>query len=96
MSLYLGRPDRSPGWLVDQRRPIAQVLDEPVVTACSSADGQTHVCYSYEGCMPGYPVRWCTGNFAHIAAACDQCSPTQDDRERTWFPGEIWKFFTQF
>ena len=62
----------------------------------TSANGQTHVCYSYEGCMPGYPVRWCTGNFQHIAAHCDQCSPGQDDRERTWFPGEIWSFFTQF
>jgi poly(3-hydroxybutyrate) depolymerase len=62
----------------------------------TSANGQAHVCYSYEGCMPGYPVRWCTGNFQHIAAHCDQCSPGQDDRERTWFPGEIWNFFTQF
>jgi poly(3-hydroxybutyrate) depolymerase len=62
----------------------------------TSADGQSHVCYSYEGCEPGKPVRWCTGNFQHIAAHCDQCSPGQDDPVRTWFDDEIWTFFTQF
>jgi poly(3-hydroxybutyrate) depolymerase len=62
----------------------------------TSADGQAHVCYSYEGCEPGAPVRWCTGNFQHIAAHCDQCSPGQDDPVRTWFDDEIWTFFTQF
>jgi poly(3-hydroxybutyrate) depolymerase len=62
----------------------------------TNADGQAHVCYSYEGCQPGKPVRWCTGNFQHIAAHCDQCSPGQDDPVRTWFDDEIWTFFTQF
>lgn len=58
--------------------------------------GQNHVCYSYEGCTQGYPVRWCTGNFQHKAATCDACSPGQDDGNKTWEPGEVWKFFTQF
>jgi poly(3-hydroxybutyrate) depolymerase len=58
--------------------------------------GQNHVCYSYEGCDPNAPVRWCTGNFQHIAAHCDQCSPGQDDPVRTWFDDELWDFFTQF
>lgn len=62
----------------------------------TNADGQAHVCYSYEGCEPGAPVRWCTGNFQHIAAHCDECSPGQDDPDRTWFDDEIWNFFTQF
>jgi poly(3-hydroxybutyrate) depolymerase len=59
-----------------------------------SADGKTHICYSYEGCKAGYPVRWCTGNFAHIAAPNDQT--TGDNGNTTWSPGEVWKFFTQF
>jgi hypothetical protein len=58
--------------------------------------GQTHVCYSYEGCKAGYPVRWCTGNFQHKAASCDTCSPSQDDGSKSWEPGEVWKHFTQF
>jgi poly(3-hydroxybutyrate) depolymerase len=61
-----------------------------------NSDGQAHVCYSYEGCKEGYPVRWCTGNFQHIAAHCDQCSPGQDDPVRTWFDDELWNFFKQF
>ena len=58
--------------------------------------GQNHVCYSYEGCKAGYPVRWCTGNFTHQAASCDTCSQSGIDGNKTWEPGECWKFFTQF
>ena len=58
--------------------------------------GQNHVCYSYEGCKAGYPVRWCTGNFTHQAASCDTCSQSGIDGNKTWEPGEAWKFFTQF
>ena len=58
--------------------------------------GQNHVCYSYEGCKAGYPVRWCTGNFTHKAASCDTCGKDQDDGNKTWEPGETWTFFTQF
>lgn len=60
----------------------------------SSADGKTHVCYSYEGCKAGYPVRWCTGNYAHIAAPND--ATTGDNGNTTWAKEESWKFFSQF
>ena len=58
--------------------------------------GQNHVCYSYEGCDDGYPVRWCTGNFTHKAAPCDTCCPDCDDGATTWAPREVWDFFSQF
>jgi poly(3-hydroxybutyrate) depolymerase len=60
----------------------------------TSSDGKTHLCYSYEGCKAGYPVRWCTGNFGHIAAPND--ATTDNDVNSTWAKEETWKFFAQF
>ena len=50
----------------------------------------THTCTSYQGCMPGYPVRWCAFDGDH--------NPTQKDRNqnKSWIPGEVWEFITQF
>jgi poly(3-hydroxybutyrate) depolymerase len=53
-----------------------------------------HVCYSYEGCKAGYPVRWCTGNHPHIAAPND--ATTGDNGNTTWAKTETWEFFKQF
>jgi poly(3-hydroxybutyrate) depolymerase len=59
-----------------------------------SSDGKTHICFSYEGCKAGYPVRWCTGNYGHIAAPND--ATTGDNGNTTWAKEETWKFFSQF
>jgi hypothetical protein len=53
-----------------------------------------HVCYSYEGCKAGYPVRWCTGNHPHIAAPND--ATTGDNGNTTWAKTETWTWFSQF
>jgi poly(3-hydroxybutyrate) depolymerase len=49
-----------------------------------------HKCTSYEGCMPGYPVRWCSHGGDH--------NPTEKDQgqSKSWIPGEVWTFFSQF
>ncbi len=50
----------------------------------------THICTSYEGCMEGYPVRWCAHGGDH--------NPTEKDQgqSKSWVPGEAWAFISQF
>lgn len=53
-------------------------------------DSGTHICTSYEGCMEGYPVRWCAHGGDH--------NPTEKDsgQSKSWVPGEAWAFISQF
>jgi poly(3-hydroxybutyrate) depolymerase len=50
----------------------------------------THKCTSYEGCSAGHPVRWCSHGGDH--------NPTEKDQgqSKSWIPGEVWTFFSQF
>lgn len=54
----------------------------------------THRSTTYSGCRAGYPVVWAAFDGGHIAAPVDG-SPGESGT-RTWVPGEIWRFFTQF
>ncbi|MEU8198785.1 cellulose binding domain-containing protein [Microbispora amethystogenes] len=54
----------------------------------------THRITTYSGCRSGYPVVWAAFDEGHIAAPQD--GATGDSGSRTWVPGEVWKFFTQF
>ncbi|MCL6738259.1 alpha/beta hydrolase family esterase [Streptomyces neyagawaensis] len=53
-----------------------------------------HRVTTYSGCAAGYPVAWAAFDEGHIAAPQD--GRGGDSGSRTWLPGEIWKFFTQF
>lgn len=50
----------------------------------------THTCTSYQGCMDGYPLRWCAHGGGH--------NPTEKDsgQSESWVPGEAWEFISQF
>ncbi|KOT33984.1 cellulose-binding protein [Streptomyces caelestis] len=54
----------------------------------------THRVTTYSGCSAGHPVAWAAFDEGHIAAPQDG-SPG-DNGTRTWLPGEVWRFFTQF
>src|SRR5690606_30133374 len=56
----------------------------------NTPDSGTHTSTSYQGGMPGHPVRWCAFDGEH--------NPTQKDRNqnKSWIPGEVWEFITQF
>nr|WP_107428887.1 cellulose binding domain-containing protein [Streptomyces kebangsaanensis] len=54
----------------------------------------THRVTTYSGCSAGYPVAWAAFDEGHIAAPQDGAGG--DSGSRTWLPGEVWKFFTQF
>jgi len=49
-----------------------------------------HVCYDFEGCKPGYPVKVCTFDGAHTATNTDPGATS------SWIAQESWAFFTQF
>jgi poly(3-hydroxybutyrate) depolymerase len=52
-----------------------------------------HVCTTYQGCKPGFPVAWCAFDGGHTPGNVDGGG---DDGAKTWTKGETWKFFTQF
>lgn len=47
-----------------------------------------HVCYDFEGCRSGYPVKACTFNGGHVAESVEN--------GQNWIEVESWKFFSQF
>ncbi|WP_346265738.1 hydrolase [Streptomyces griseorubiginosus] len=55
---------------------------------------RTHRVTAYTGCSAGHPVVWAAFDEGHIAAPQDGAAG--DSGSRTWVPGEIWKFFSQF
>jgi poly(3-hydroxybutyrate) depolymerase len=68
----------------------AAAADIPTTTVGS----KTHSCYDFAGCRPGYPVKVCTFDGAHIANVGD--GGTSNVGKDSWIPKESWKFFTQF
>jgi len=66
----------------------------PASIPTTTAGSKTHVCYDFEGCKAGYPVKMCTFDGVHQAAPYDGGSG--DNGLTTWIPTESWKFFTQF
>ncbi|HET7543082.1 MAG TPA: PHB depolymerase family esterase [Polyangiaceae bacterium] len=57
----------------------------------------THVCTTYQGCKPGYPVEWCAfDGGGHSPAPVDGSSNGSGGGDKTWTKAEVWKFFTQF
>ncbi len=60
----------------------------------AAVGSRSHVCFDFQGCKPGYPVKVCTFDGYHQAAPYD--GGTGDDGLRSWIPTESWKFFSQF
>jgi poly(3-hydroxybutyrate) depolymerase len=66
----------------------------PTTIPTTTVGSRSHVCYDFQGCRPGYPVKVCTFDGGHIAAHAD--GGTGDNGLTSWIPTESWKFFTQF
>lgn len=49
-----------------------------------------HLCYDFQGCKPGYPVKACTFNGAHSNSNIDPGT------SKNWIPDESWSFIEQF
>lgn len=66
----------------------------PDVIPTAAVGSQSHLCYDFEGCDEGYPVKVCTFDGGHIAAHAD--GGNGDNGTTTWKPSTVWEFFTQF
>lgn len=54
------------------------------------------VCYDFEGCRAGYPVKVCTFDGAHTPSSIDDGMSTADDGLKAFVPPLAWKFIAQF
>ncbi|MFZ5893304.1 MAG: alpha/beta hydrolase family esterase [Myxococcota bacterium] len=55
-----------------------------------------YVCYDFEGCKAGYPVKVCTFDGGHTPSAVDDGTSTADDGLKAFVPPLAWKFIAQF
>lgn len=66
----------------------------PTTLPTTTVGSKAHVCYDFEGCKAGFPVKTCTFDGGHQASVAD--GGTQNNGLTSWIPTEAWKFFTQF
>lgn len=50
----------------------------------------THVCTTYQGGSPKYPVEWCAFDGDHNP------NPHDSGQSSSWMPAQVWAFFSQF
>lgn len=55
-----------------------------------------YVCYDFQGCKPGYPVKVCTFDGAHTPSSVNDGSSNGDDGLKAFVPPLAWKFIAQF
>ena len=68
----------------------------PATLTTTTAGSKKYVCYDFDGCKPGYPVKTCTFDGAHTPASVDDGSSTGDDGMKAFIPPLAWKFISQF
>jgi hypothetical protein len=55
-----------------------------------------YVCYDFEGCKAGYPVKVCRFDGGHDPSVVDDGTSNGDDGLKAFIPPLAWKFITQF
>jgi poly(3-hydroxybutyrate) depolymerase len=68
----------------------------PTSIPTAMVNSKQHVCYDFEGCKAGYPVKVCTFDGAHTPSSVDDGSSTADDGLKAFIPQLAWKFIAQF
>ena len=62
----------------------------------TTAGSKKYLCYDFEGCKAGYPVKVCTFDGPHTPSSVDDGSSTGDDGLKAFIPPLAWKFIAQF
>ena len=57
---------------------------------------KSYLCYDFQGCAAGYPVKVCTFDGAHTPSSVDDGTSTGDDGLQAFIPPLAWKFIAQF
>ena len=68
----------------------------PSTFPTAAVGSKKYVCYDFQGCMPGYPVKVCTFDGGHTPSAVDDGSNGGDDGLKAFVPPLAWQFITQF
>jgi len=62
----------------------------------ATVGSKKYLCYDFEGCKAGYPVKVCTFDGPHTPSSVDDGSSTGDDGLKAFIPPLAWKFIAQF
>jgi polyhydroxybutyrate depolymerase len=68
----------------------------PTSITTTKAGSKSYVCYDFEGCKPGYPVKTCTFDGNHTPSVVDDGTNGGDDGAKAFIPPLAWKFMAQF
>jgi len=68
----------------------------PSTFPTATVGSKKYVCYDFEGCKAGYPVKVCTFDGAHTPSAVDDGTNGGDDGLLAFVPPLAWKFISQF
>jgi poly(3-hydroxybutyrate) depolymerase len=99
-----GMSDGTCPWGDDMRGGKACVLQHAKDNGCTvpgniqtaMVGSKKYVCYDFEGCMAGYPVKVCTFDGAHTPSSVDDGNSSGDDGLKAFVPPLAWKFISQF
>jgi poly(3-hydroxybutyrate) depolymerase len=68
----------------------------PASITTATVGSKKYVCYEFEGCKSGYPVKTCTFDGNHTPSVVDDGTNGGDDGLKTFVPPLAWKFMAQF
>ena len=68
----------------------------PSTLPTAAVGSKKYVCYDFEGCMAGYPVKVCTFDGPHTPSSVDDGTQVGEDGLKAFIPPIAWKFITQF
>ncbi len=68
----------------------------PGTITTATVGSKKYLCYDFEGCRAGYPVKVCTFDGGHTPSAVDDGTNGGDDGLKAFVPPLAWKFMAQF
>jgi len=99
-----GMSDGTCPWGDDKQGGKACVLQHAKDNGCTipatipetTNGSKKYVCYDFEGCKAGYPVKVCRFDGGHTPSAVDDGTSNGDDGLKAFVPPLAWKFISQF
>lgn len=99
-----GMSDGTCPWGDDARGGKACVLQHAKDNGCTipgnittaTVGSKKYLCYDFEGCKAGYPVKVCTFDGNHTPSVIADGTNGGDDGLKTFVPTLAWKFMAQF
>ena len=68
----------------------------PGTLQTTTVGSKKYLCYDFEGCKAGFPVKVCTFDGNHTPSSVDDGTSAGDDGLKAFVPPLAWKFIAQF